>query len=147
MENRPKAENGKNWRKNNKWPTARNGENMAQKWLKQRRKNKSHYFAIFGPFLPHFGPLAIFYFSANFCPNFGFRPVFHSMPGGLSPNASVFLSGIEFLVVWGRLGGQAFRKTSTTVQSFDCNSRLATPGPFHQQVSPNYLVLLKEQLT
>ena len=33
---------------------------------------------------PHFGPRAIFYFLANFFPTFGFRPIFHSIPGGLT---------------------------------------------------------------
>ena len=43
---------------------------MGKKWFKNDEKiendPKSHFFAIFGPFFPHFGPRAIFYFLANF---------------------------------------------------------------------------------
>ena len=64
-----------------KW--GKNGPKMAKK-----RKNdpEFHFFAIFGPFFPHFGPRAIFYFFGQFFPIFGFRPVFHSIPGGLTRN-------------------------------------------------------------
>ena len=67
MENGPKSKNGKkNWPKNRKWPSARNGE----KWPKNGEKMEFgvvfYFFTIFGPFFPHFGPRAIFYFSANF---------------------------------------------------------------------------------
>ena len=57
---------GKNWPKKRKWASAWHGEKMAQKW----RKNdpKSHFFAIFGPFFPHFwpraGPLSSLYQAA-----------------------------------------------------------------------------------
>ena len=75
---------GKNWPKNRKWPSARNGEKMAQKW---RKNGIWGHFSIFCHFLGHFfpisgrGPLYIFWpiFS-----HFGFRPVFHSIPGGLT---------------------------------------------------------------
>ena len=74
----------KNWPKNRKWPSARNRAEMAQKWRKHGIWGHfSIFFAIFGPFFPLFRPpRAIFYFLANFFPIFGFRPVFHSRPGG-----------------------------------------------------------------
>ena len=61
----------KNWPKNRRWPSARNGEKMAQKW----RKMGFGVISIFPPFLghfffPHFGPRAIFYFLANFFSHF-----------------------------------------------------------------------------
>ena len=46
-----------------------------------------YFFAIFGPFFPYFRPMAIFfYFFGQLFPIFGFRPVFHAMPGGLTRN-------------------------------------------------------------
>ena len=55
-----------------KWEKlARNGEKMAQKW---DLGSFFYFFAIFGPFFPHFGPRAIFYFLANFSPFLDFGP-------------------------------------------------------------------------
>ena len=75
MENGPKAENGKELAEKKKWPTARNGGKMAQK---QRKKGDLwsffYFFAILGPFFPHFGPWAIFFFSANSFPFLAFGP-------------------------------------------------------------------------
>ena len=83
MENGPKSKNGKNWPKNRKGPSARSGEKMVQKWRK--KKPKSHFFAIFVPFFPegHF-----LFFGQSF-PVFGLRPVFHSIPGGLTRKCGV----------------------------------------------------------
>ena len=80
---------GKNWTQNGKWPSARNGEKMAQNW---RKNGLWGHFSIFSPFLGHFfpisgrGPFSIF--CVQFFPIFGFRPVFHSTPGGLTRNLS-----------------------------------------------------------
>ena len=46
---------GKNWPKNRKWPSARNGEKMAQKW---RKNGIWGHFSIFSPFLGHFFPIS-----------------------------------------------------------------------------------------
>ena len=58
---------------------------MAHKWRKLFGVILL-FFTIFGPFFPHLGPRAIFYFRQIF-PIFGFRPVFHSMPGELTRKA------------------------------------------------------------
>ena len=67
------------------WPSVRNGEKMAQNGEKNGIFGVvflfvRHFWAIF----PHFEPRAIFYFFCQFFPIFGFRPVFHSIPGGLT---------------------------------------------------------------
>ena len=78
--------NGK-WAESQKWEKKRPEKKMAPKWRKHRKNDpKSKFCAIFGPFSPHFGPWAVFYFSANV---FGLLPVFHSIPGGLTRNALV----------------------------------------------------------
>ena len=46
------------------------------------------FLAFLGHFFPHFGPWAIFYFSAIFS-HFRVSARFHSIPGGLTRNASV----------------------------------------------------------
>ena len=79
---------GKNRPKNREWPTARNGEKMAQKWRKNKVwGNFSIFFrrcwAIFSPFRP----VSHFLFLGQIFLIFGFRPVFHSMPGGLTRNS------------------------------------------------------------
>ena len=65
------AKMGKNWPKKENGPRPemgkKNGPKMAKKW---KNDPKSHYFAIFGPCFPHFGPRAIFFFwpiFAHFC--------------------------------------------------------------------------------
>ena len=82
-----KPEMGKNWPKNRKWPSARNGEKMAQKWRKNGMWGhcsifSRHFWAIFSPFRAE----GHFLFSGQFFPISGFRPVFHSTPGGLTRN-------------------------------------------------------------
>ena len=68
-----KLKMGKNSPKQRKWPTARNGgQNGPKKVEKIENDPKSHFFAIFGPFFPHFGLWAIF-FSIIFGP---FFPIF-----------------------------------------------------------------------
>ena len=74
-------------RKKGKWPTARNGEKMAQQWWKNGFWG---HFSIFSPFLGHFfsisgrGPFSIFRLILSHFGFEAFRPVFHSMPGGLT---------------------------------------------------------------
>ena len=46
---------GKNWPKNRKWPSARNGEKMVQKW---RKNGIWGHFSIFSPFLGRFFPIS-----------------------------------------------------------------------------------------
>ena len=75
---------GKNWPKHRKWPSARNGEKMAQKWRNNRKTTPN---PISAPFLGHFSPFRAeghFLFFGQFFPIFGIRPVFHSIPGGLT---------------------------------------------------------------
>ena len=55
MENGPKSKNGKKLAKNRKWPSAQNGEKMAQKWRKNRKITPN---PIFLPFLGHFFPIS-----------------------------------------------------------------------------------------
>ena len=52
-----------------KW--GKNGPKMAKKW---NVGSFFYFFAIFGPFFPHFGPRAIFHFFANFFPFLDFGP-------------------------------------------------------------------------
>ena len=72
----------KNWPKNRKWPSARNG----QKWPKNGEKMGFGaiflFFAIFCPFQAE----GHFLFFGQFFAIFGFRPFFHSIPGGLTRN-------------------------------------------------------------
>ena len=70
IENGPRPEMGEQWPKN--------GEKMGFGVI-------FLFFAIFGPFFPHFGPRAILHFSANFFPFSDFA-VFHSIPGRLARN-------------------------------------------------------------
>ena len=85
----------KNWPKNRKWPSARNGEKMAQKWRKNGKMTPN---PIFSPFLGHFfpisgrGPFSIF---GQFFPIFGFRPVFRSIPGGLTRKPTCICWGVS----------------------------------------------------
>ena len=84
MENGLKSKNGKKLAKNRKWPMARNGGKMAQKWPKNGIWG---HFSIFWPYLGHFFPISgqgSFFFLPIFFPIFGFQPVFHSIPGGLT---------------------------------------------------------------
>ena len=71
---------GRNPKMGKNWPKNRNGPRpeMGKKWPKNGEKIGFgvifYFFAIFGPFFPHFGPRAIFYFSANFFPFLDFGP-------------------------------------------------------------------------
>ena len=77
---------GKNWPKNRKRPSARNGEKMAQKW---RKNGIWGHFSIFSPFLGHFFPISGRGPFSIFWPIFShFWIVFHSIPGGLTRNSS-----------------------------------------------------------
>ena len=74
---------------------------MGKKWQKNGKMTPN---PIFSPFLGHFFPFRAgghFPFSGQFFPIFGFRPVFHSMPGGLTRN-----SGPEKGVMTRRLGAK-----------------------------------------
>ena len=82
---------GQNWPRNRKWLSARNGGKMAQKW---RKNGIWGHFSIFSPFLGHFFPFwagSHFLFFGQFLPIFAFRPVFHSIPGGLTRKPSIGL--------------------------------------------------------
>ena len=71
MENGPKSKNGKKLAKKKKMAE------MGKRWPKNGEKIGHFFpsfFAIFGPFFPHFGPRAIFYFLANFFPFLDFGP-------------------------------------------------------------------------
>ena len=59
MENGPKRENEKNCPKNRKWPTARNGEKMAQNGEKMG-------FGVIFLFFHHFGAISHFRISARY---------------------------------------------------------------------------------
>ena len=59
-------------------------EKMAQKWRRNRKfLFLRHFWAIFSPFRAE----GHFLFFCQFFPIFGFRPVFHSIPGGLTRNS------------------------------------------------------------
>ena len=88
MENGPKSKNGKKFgQKIENGPRPEMGEKMAQKW----RKNGNcgdflffhHFWALFFPVSGR-GPFSIF---CSIFPVFGFRPIFHAIPGGLTRNA------------------------------------------------------------
>ena len=80
-----------------KWPSDRNGEKMAQKWRKNRKITPNpifcHFWATFSPFCAE----GHFLFFGQFFPIFEFRPVFHSIPGGLTRKdghqSTILLSG------------------------------------------------------
>ena len=78
---------GKNWPKNSKMALGpkwgKNGPKMA------RKMGFGVIFLFFGPCFPISarGPLSIF---DQFFPIFGFRPVFHSIPGGLTRKSCNF---------------------------------------------------------
>ena len=103
---------GKNWPKNRKWPSARNGEKMAQKWRKNRKMTPN---PIFLPFLGHFFPISgrgPFLFFGQFFPIFGFRPVFHSIPGGLTRKPQTNLVCFCLTSRIARFGGKGSSKIS-----------------------------------
>ena len=93
---------GKNWPKNRKWP-------WAPKW----RKNGiwghfsifRHFWAIFSSFRAE----GHFLFFGQFFPIFGFRPVFHSIPGGQTRNQSWAFLGSTFGILL--LGGNGWGGT------------------------------------
>ena len=78
----------KDWPKNRKWP-------IGPKWGKNRPKMVKKLdlgsFLYFFTFLGHFCPISgrgpFSFFFGQFFPIFGFRPVFHSIPGGLTRKA------------------------------------------------------------
>ena len=113
MENGPNSKNGKSWPKNRKWPSARNGEKMAQKWRKKNRWPKNRkwpsarnggkksgpkmakkwdlgsFCYFISPFLGHFFPISDRGPFSMFWPifsHFWSSARFHSIPGGLTRN-------------------------------------------------------------
>ena len=81
-----KIENGPRPKMGKKWP--RNGQKMGFGVI----------FLFFRYFWAIFSPCRAeghFLFFGQFLPIFGFRPVFHSIPGGLTRNFSVFLDIFE----------------------------------------------------
>ena len=138
MENGPKPKNGKKLAKKKKWPSARNGKRwpkMAKKW----DLGSSFYFfhRSFFYFFHHFW--AIFSSSraeghfGQFFPIFGFRPVFHSIPGGLTRNTRRILgarcfqnghfgriSSTLFSTVFQRLGGRASTRRVSHFRQAHC---------------------------
>ena len=92
MENGPKAETGKNWPTNRKQRAVRFREKITQKW--QKKKWDLGSFSMFWPFLGHFSPVSgrgPFSILRPIFPIFGFRPVFHSIPGGLTHSVCPWL--------------------------------------------------------
>ena len=67
------AKLGKNWPENKNGPRPKWGKNGPKMAKKTEKCTQIQFFTIFGPFFPHFGPWAIFYFSAKFFPKFAFR--------------------------------------------------------------------------
>ena len=66
-----------------KWGGGKNGPKTAKKWdLGVIFLFFRHFWAIFSPFRAE----GHFQFFGQFFPIFGFRPVFHSIPGGLTRN-------------------------------------------------------------
>ena len=105
---------GKHWPKNRKWPSARNGEKLAKKWRKNRRMTP---IPIFSPFLAIFCPFwaeGHFLFFGQCFPIFGFQPVFHSIPGGLTRN---FWLGVHHI------------KTPVFFSLYNMLPSIATEGP------------------
>ena len=130
MENGPKSKNGKNWPKNRKWPSARNGEKLAQKWRKHGIWGHFFYFCChFWAIFSLFWAEGHFPFFGQFFPIFGFWPVFHSIPGGLTRNVCVCVCA----------GGRAAGHTRT---SWGVHKR-KSPG----QVTLAGLVLLRKDYT
>ena len=90
IENGPKSKNGKKLAKK-----IENGPQpeMGKKWPKNGEKMGfgviflffRHFWAIFSLFRAD----AHFLFVGQFFPIFGFRPVFHSIPGGLTRNINI----------------------------------------------------------
>ena len=79
---------GIEWKIGRNRPSSRNGEKMAQTWRKKLEKLPHflffrHFWAIFSPFRPE----GHFLFFGQFFPIFGFRPIFHSIPGSLTRNS------------------------------------------------------------
>ena len=72
------------WPKNRGKSSARNGEKMAQEVAKNGIWGHLSIFRHFS----NFGPRTIFSFPASFVPDFGFGPVFQSIPGSLTRNGS-----------------------------------------------------------
>ena len=98
IENGPRPEMGKN------------GPKMGKK----KNNPKSHFFAIFGPYFPHVGPC--FFCFLRIFSIFGFRPVFHCMPGGLTRNTCPLG---QIRRCWGSSGaGMKIRRTRRLVPFF-----------------------------
>ena len=73
MENGPKSKNGKKLgQKIENGPRPEMAKKMVKKW---DLGSFFYFFAIFGPFFPHLGRRAIFYFLANFFPFLDFGPI------------------------------------------------------------------------
>ena len=84
------AQMAKTWPKNRKWPSARNG----QKWPKNGEKiEKWPQIPIVRNFWANFRPVSIF---RPIFPIFGFRAVFHSVPGGLTRKTSTNICHFTF---------------------------------------------------
>ena len=84
MENGPKSKNGKKiGQKIENGPRPEMGKKWPKNGEKIENDPKSHFLAILGPFFPHFGPRAIFFFWPIFS-HFWISARFHSIPGGLT---------------------------------------------------------------
>ena len=82
---------GKNWPKNRKWPSARNGEKVPKNCEKM---GFGVIFLFFRRFWAIFSPSRAeghFLFFGQCFPIVGFRPIFHSIPGGLTRNSRTHL--------------------------------------------------------
>ena len=104
---------------------------MAQKWRKNRKMTPN---PNCSPFLGHFfpisgrGPFSIF--SPIFSHFFGFRPVFHSIPGGLTRKTGLFGATPE-LGLGSRSPGLAPKLADTGSFGGDMVWRMATEISSH----------------
>ena len=122
MENGPKSRNGKKLaKKKENGPRPETGE----KWPKNGEKMGfgviflffRHFWAIFSPFRAE----GHFLFFGQFFPIFGFRPVFHSIPGGLTRN---FSTGSNSVVLYYSAESK-LQRDSTARAAFDQTSQIA----------------------
>ena len=93
MENGPKSKNGKKLAKKiENGPRPEMGKNFPTNAEKMVLQFFRRFWAIFSPFRAE----GHFLFFGQFFPIFGFRPVFHSIPGGLTRKSTQTFSAKSF---------------------------------------------------